>query len=96
MELKYYNQHANGQAESAVRLTKVAMKSSVTNHPRLWDQELPTIQMQLKNRRSRSTGLTPFYANLGREIRTWSDMIIPDEIKKLGSEPGSPHELAAT
>uniref|UniRef100_A0ABD2VYJ7 RNA-directed DNA polymerase n=1 Tax=Trichogramma kaykai TaxID=54128 RepID=A0ABD2VYJ7_9HYME len=63
-----YHPRAN-PTERRNQEVKTALRIQLRNQPHnLWDQELPKIVFQLRNRKNAATGLTPSEVLLGREL----------------------------
>nr|XP_014286893.1 uncharacterized protein LOC106687487 [Halyomorpha halys] len=74
----YYHPQAN-PTERVNRVIKSMLTSYVVDNHRTWDKELPKVAFALKTVVHESTGFTPAYINLGREIaRSGNDHGVDD------------------
>jgi hypothetical protein len=71
-----YHPQTDGQTERANRTLEEMLRSYVNINHSDWDEYLSVLEMAYNNSKQISTGFSPFYLNLGKEINMPIDIVL--------------------
>ena len=81
-----YRPSANGQVERYNRILLAAVRCYIDGKQRAWDGNLPLLSMAIRSTINRSTGFTPNFLMLGREISIPDDLFGVTTANKLSQD----------
>ena len=82
-----FHPRCDGQTERMNRTILLLLKKGVKDHPEDWDVRLPYLMHAYRASRHASTGMTPNFLMLGREIRTPVSLLVPNPSAPPSASP---------
>ena len=81
-----YHPQTDGQTERTNRVLEECLRSYVATDEDSWVRSLPLVEFAINSSEHSSTGMTPFYADLGLEPRTPMDISLPTTASPVAEE----------
>ena len=78
-----YHPETDGQTERVNRTLEQVLRAYVGYHQDDWDRWLPLVEFAYNNAKQASTGLTPFYCDLGQHPLVPSSLATPQEFSDI-------------